>query len=253
VSGAKTALVNGDDISRFGAARLLERFPDKTVSFGLDKKNRFRAENISARGSSGGGYAFGFFDGDKKIADARIKLPGEHNVYNALAAAAAARLFGADAAMIEEGLRDFGGVSRRFEFLGFNAGRRVYTDYAHHPSELKTTVKTARATGAKSVTGVFEPHTFSRTKSLADGFCESLAAADRCLLVPIFASREAPIEGVTSQILSDGINNRGGFALNLPSSAAACGYLNADARVGEIIVFAGAGGIDTAAREFARA
>ena len=128
--------------------------------------------------------------------------PGMHNLENALGAAALAHQAGVSAEKIREALSSFNGVRRRFEIC-FQTEKRIYVDdYAHHPEEIRACIASARAMWpGKKITGVFQPHLFSRTKQLADEFAESLSALDELILMDIYPAREAPIEGVSAQMI----------------------------------------------------
>ncbi len=128
--------------------------------------------------------------------------PGMHNLENALGAAALAHQAGVSTEKIREGLNSFNGVRRRFEIC-LQTEQNVYVDdYAHHPEEIRACIASARAMWpGRKLTGVFQPHLFSRTKELADEFAESLSALDELILMDISPAREAPIEGVSSQLI----------------------------------------------------
>lgn len=136
--------------------------------------------------------------------DLILGLPGTHNVENSVAAVAIACEMGIEEAHIRKALKTFGGVKRRFDYH-IKTEKFVYIDdYAHHPEELKATISSAREMyPGKKITGVFQPHLFSRTRDFADDFARSLDLLDECILLEIYPARELPIEGVTSQMLID--------------------------------------------------
>jgi UDP-N-acetylmuramate--alanine ligase len=131
-------------------------------------------------------------------------MPGRHNVENAMAAIGVALQLGISPEKIKTGLKSFAGVKRRFEYQ-INTGNRTYIDdYAHHPEELRAAISSVKELyHDKKVTGVFQPHLFSRTKDFVDGFAESLSLLDTLLLLDIYPARELPVEGVTSRIIFD--------------------------------------------------
>ncbi len=128
--------------------------------------------------------------------------PGIHNLENALGAAALAHQAGVGAEKIREALNSFNGVRRRFEIC-LQTEKKVYVDdYAHHPEEIRACISSARAMWpGRKLTGIFQPHLFSRTKELADEFAESLSELDELILMDIYPAREAPIEGVTAELI----------------------------------------------------
>lgn len=138
--------------------------------------------------------------------DLRLKVPGIHNILNAAGAYLVGHLLGVEAAAMTEGLAHFGGTARRFDFKGEVAGRRLYDDYAHHPTEVAAAIAQARvvANGGE-VTVVFQPHLYSRTQSFADRFAQALSGADHIVLADIYGAREDPIDGVDSSLISSQI------------------------------------------------
>ncbi len=127
-----------------------------------------------------------------------LGVPGEHNVYNALAAIALCRELGVDMKYIKEGLADFTGTNRRFEKKGELKGVTIIDDYAHHPREISATLATAKNYPHKKLWCVFQPHTYTRTKAFLDDFARSLAAADQVVLAEIYPARETDTLGISS-------------------------------------------------------
>jgi UDP-N-acetylmuramate--alanine ligase len=133
-----------------------------------------------------------------------LGLPGKHNVENSIAATAVACELNISEVYIKEALRTFGGVKRRFDYQVKTKDLVYIDDYAHHPEELKATINSAREMyPGKKITGIFQPHLFSRTRDFADDFAKSLDLLDECILLEIYPARELPIEGVNSQMLLD--------------------------------------------------
>jgi UDP-N-acetylmuramate--alanine ligase len=132
----------------------------------------------------------------------RLAYPGLHNVKNAVAAVVAALLAGADASKIPAALASFQGVKRRFETIVKTPQTVFVDDYAHHPTELVAAIAAARMMYPnRTITGVFQPHLFSRTRDFANAFAKALDTLDACILLPIYPAREEPIEGVNSAML----------------------------------------------------
>jgi UDP-N-acetylmuramate--alanine ligase len=133
-----------------------------------------------------------------------LGLPGKHNVENSIAAVAVACEMHIAEVFIREALRTFGGVKRRFDYQVKTKELIFIDDYAHHPEELKATINSAREMyPGKKITGIFQPHLFSRTRDFADDFAKSLDLLDECILMEIYPARELPMEGVNSQMLLD--------------------------------------------------
>lgn len=149
-----------------------------------------------------GAYRFVVVNQGKEIGEAEMVYPGRHNVENALAAIGMALYIGMEWGVIFERLSKFLGVKRRFEYHIRRENRVFIDDYAHHPTEIDACVGSAREMyPEKRITGVFQPHLFSRTRDFADEFATSLEALNDLLLMEIYPAREEPIEGVNSQML----------------------------------------------------
>ncbi len=140
--------------------------------------------------------------GKLNIAGIKMQYPGKHNLENALAAAALAHLAGISASQILQGLNSFLGVERRFEIVVQTTKSIFVDDYAHHPEEINACIRSAREMWpGKKITGIFQPHLYSRTRDLADQFAESLSQLDELILLPVYPAREKAIEGVDAQML----------------------------------------------------
>jgi UDP-N-acetylmuramate--alanine ligase len=149
-----------------------------------------------------GRFLFDFVSSDLKIENIVFGMPGRHNVENAVAAIAIALNIGIDKDIIKEALNSFEGVKRRFEFHVRTSNKVYVDDYAHHPEELRACIDGVKELYKdKKITGVFQPHLFSRTKDFADGFAQSLDKLDECVLLDIYPARELPIEGVSSKMI----------------------------------------------------
>lgn len=132
-----------------------------------------------------------------------LTMPGRHNVLNATAAAALALLIGVTGEQLREGLPLYQGVARRFEIRYRKNGYVLIDDYAHHPEELSAAIEAAQETFGRPVTGIFQPHLYSRTRDLAEGFAAALDKLDVPVLTDIYPAREEPIPGVSSQRICD--------------------------------------------------
>jgi UDP-N-acetylmuramate--alanine ligase len=154
----------------------------------------------------GAAFVFDYSDGKKVIKGLRLNVPGYHNVENALAAISVTKYFGADDDSIKEGISSYQGVKRRFEYV-IKTDKLVFIDdYAHHPVEIESLLRSVRDLYPnKKITAVFQPHLFSRTRDFAEGFSESLGLADEVILLDIYPARELPIEGITSEMLVENI------------------------------------------------
>lgn len=173
----------------------------------------------------------------------QLNVPGAHNVENALAAIAAARVIGADWDAIRAGLAHFEGTGRRFERKGQFQGVTVVDDYAHHPDEIEATLRAARQMHYRRVWCVFQPHTFSRTKELFEEFARTLSLADEVVLADIFPARETDDLGIHSRMLAERIKQRGASVRYLDSFEKIEAFLREHCVHGELLITMGAGDI----------
>ena len=176
-----------------------------------------------------------------------LRVPGLHNVKNALAAAAAAVCLGWSGAAVKEGLESFGGAGRRFERLGTCNGAEIYDDYAHHPGEIKALLSAVEPLGYERVVCAFQPHTYTRTKALFDEFAQVLKGADLAVLTDIYAARETDDLGVSSTQLAQAVPG----ALYFPSLDDLETGLRALTRPGDLILLVGAGDIYSVGKRLA--
>ncbi len=149
-----------------------------------------------------GHYSFELLQGNKSVLTAELRVPGEHSVVNAVAAAVAALELGIDAEACALGLAEFSGIERRLQRLGEIKSATVIYDYAHHPKEIEATARALSDMGYKRVLAVFSPHTYSRTKSFLPEFAEALCKFSRVIITDVYAAREAYIEGASSDALA---------------------------------------------------
>ncbi|PZP49998.1 MAG: UDP-N-acetylmuramate--L-alanine ligase [Pseudopedobacter saltans] len=135
------------------------------------------------------------------LSDVVIHLGGYHNIENSIAAIAISQFLQIDSSAIRAALEEFKGVKRRFEYVIRNEKHVLIDDYAHHPAEIEALLKGVRSLFKEKIVVVFQPHLYSRTKDLADGFAESLDHGDEVIILPIYPARELPMEGVSSEMI----------------------------------------------------
>jgi len=175
------------------------------LSYSLSEKADYYAQNIRL---ADGAYLFDLVTPDGIIKNMALNYPGLMNVENAVAATAMALMAGAEPDEVRTALATYQGVNRRFDIHLKNEDFVLIDDYAHHPEELKATILSVRDMYKNAiVTGVFQPHLYSRTKDFADGFASSLDLLDEIVLLNIYPAREVPIPGVTSEIIFQKIKN----------------------------------------------
>ena len=227
-------IANMDDVNTMDALRDLGR---KVLTFGVKSESAdFRAVNIT---HSNGCPVFDILAHGKLYAHIALRIPGDHNIINALAAAAAAYQLGIAGQAIEAGLSSFSGAGRRFEHKGNYNGAEVYDDYAHHPGELHALLTMVKTLGYKRIICAFQPHTYSRTKALFDQFVEELKIPDIAVLMEIYAAREKNTIGISSKDISDLIPN----SIYCATLCDVTETLKKLARPGDIILTVGAGDI----------
>jgi UDP-N-acetylmuramate--alanine ligase len=178
------------------------------ATYGVDGGD-YRSENLRVED---GFFVFDYKSSIENIDNIKFSLPGRHNVENATAAIAVAQHLGVKSEAIKEALLHFQGIKRRFEFKvrPQNTEGSVYIDdYAHHPTELESAIAAARALYPKRrLTGIFQPHLYTRTRDFQDGFVAALDKLDEVFLMDIYPARELPIEGVTSEMLFKKMKNK---------------------------------------------
>ncbi|MEO1051079.1 MAG: UDP-N-acetylmuramate--L-alanine ligase [Bacteroidota bacterium] len=156
-----------------------------------------------------GCFVFDYAQRDAKIEAIKMLVPGFHNVENAVAAIAVALKLGLTEEQIRAGIESYEGVKRRFEYIVRNNKITFIDDYAHHPMEIFSFLKSVKKLYPnRKVTAVFQPHLYTRTRDFVHGFAASLSLADELFLLDIYPARELPIEGVTSEIIFDGVLNQ---------------------------------------------
>lgn len=224
---------NCDDKNTMDALAPLGR---ELFTFGLGENAMVRAVNIV---QAGNGSSFDVTNQGKFFCHIDLNVPGMHNVLDALAATAAAIKLNIPAKAVTEGLLDFTGAGRRFEYKGTINGAKVYDDYAHHPRELHALLDMACSLGYGRVILAFQPHTYTRTKALFNEFIAELKRPDMVFLAEIYAAREKNTLGISSQDLADLVPG----AVYCPTFEELETKLRAAAKPGDIILTVGAGDI----------
>ena len=229
------AVANCDDPEVMAS---LAQYLGGTVTFGIENEYAtFRAVNLDYEG---GFPSFDILLDGEHFAHVALSVPGKHNVYNALAAAASAHLCGLCAEQIASGLHAFRGAGRRMEYKGKLNGAAVYDDYGHHPTEVAATLQGVSKMGYERVFCVFQPHTYSRTAQLADQFAGAFDAADHVVLVDIYAAREKDSKGISSAKLASKIGARAKYIAEYQSVAA---YLCEHVAAHDAVIVMGAGDV----------
>ncbi|NLG83430.1 MAG: UDP-N-acetylmuramate--L-alanine ligase, partial [Firmicutes bacterium] len=214
----------------------------RVVSFGEGPEADFTAAEVEFDGE--GRPWFTPVVRGKPMGRLRLGVPGVHNILNALAALAVVQELGVDPSAAAEILARYNGTKRRFERKGFYAGAAVVDDYAHHPTEIRATINTARNCSYRRIWCVFQPHTYSRTAFLLDEFARALSLADRVIVTDIYAAREKDDGRVHARDLVARVTALGKEAIYLPSFAAIVSYLRTKVEAGDLVLTMGAGDVD---------
>ncbi|MEJ7589214.1 MAG: UDP-N-acetylmuramate--L-alanine ligase [Ferruginibacter sp.] len=240
-------------IHKYGLKRNAELVADQFFTYHLyDKNADVYAVNIKI---DNGSYRFDMVLNNANgpawvLNDIVLNMGGDHNIENMMAAITVAHHLGIDDDKIIKAAADFRGVKRRFEYILKKDKLVFIDDYAHHPEELRALIKGAKSMFPdKKCIVIFQPHLFSRTRDLADEFAEVLQLADDVILLPVYPARELPIEGVTSEMITDRMSSEDKIVMSKENLLKHF-LLEQDAHVeegyeGTVIITAGAGDIDT--------
>ncbi len=215
----------------------------QVVTYGINELADYTAKNITTEGL----HTFAdIYYLNNRLGELELNVPGLHNINNATAAIAVGRLAGLEFDVIARVLREFRGVHRRFQSLGNVQGISVVDDYAHHPTEVKATLRAAKQTNANRVIGVFQPHRFTRTKFLFREFGEAFSDADVIVINEIYAAGESPIEGVSADLIVGAITEREKRTVHyFRTTEEITDFLYDIAQPGDLILTLGAGNIWT--------
>jgi len=232
------AIVNGDDPECILAARRGER---ETVTFGLGDANDWQAVDLH---TVNGLYAFSVLNQGAAVGQVQLSVPGRHHVYNALGAIAAAVACGVEPCDACRFVGHYAGASRRFADAGTCNAARLVHDYAHHPTEIRATLSSARDVSRGKIWCVFQPHTYTRTRALFSQFVEAFGDADHVLLADIYAAREPDPGDMNSRMLADAVTRSGhpdcryGGAFDTIAET-----LRREVKEGDLVLILGAGDI----------
>lgn len=214
----------------------------KVITVGSDpSKSMYSPANIQYDEFAKGSYDL-LING-KESFHVTLNVTGEHNIYNSLACIAASQFMGIDDKNIISGLMAYGGTDRRFQYKGKISDVTIIDDYAHHPDEITATIKTAKHYPHKKMWVIFQPHTYTRTKSLLSEFADALKEADTVILADIYAAREKNTIGISSKDLLNEIKKRKGDAYYFPSFNEIENFLLENCAPGDLLITMGAGDV----------
>ena len=238
-SGSKCKIFCGDDDN---VKRAIFGLEGNFVSFGFSKKNDYYADNI--QWNSGMHCVFDLFYRGQRVTPVRLHIPGQHNILNAVAASAACIAAGVHPESLAGGLDDFRGVHRRFEVLGNVNGIVIADDYAHHPTEIKAVLQSAKNLNFNKVWAVFQPFTYSRTAILLNEFADALSIADYVVMSEIMGAREINTYNITTNDLAKKISD----SIWFQSFEEICRHVLSHAKPGDLVLTLGCGDIYKCAR-----
>ena len=239
VRGARSIVLCADDA---GANTLATPSSTEVFRFGISSPDARVVAKAVELGPEGSTFRVVFDDED--LGPVRLRIPGRHNVLNALAALTGGLALGARVEEMAPGLAEYAGVERRFQRLGEAKGVVVVDDYAHNPGKVAAALATARvAFPTRRLVVAFQPHLFTRTRDFAREFGASLAAADSVFLTEIYPAREKPIAGVTSSLVADALRAAGGTLTWQGERPMLADALASSVREGDVVLTVGAGDI----------
>lgn len=227
-------IANADDENCMDA---LSEFRSQMVTFGMSENANFRAANVEYEN---GFPRFDILYENEPICNVKLSVSGEHNILNATAAFAVAFICGMEVQDIARGLLKFRGAHRRCEYIGELFGADIFDDYAHHPTEIRTTLEGIKARGYDRVICVFQPHTYSRTKGLFYEIISSFDAADEVIYANIYPARETDDLGMHSRLLAARTGEKAKYLGGLNDIKS---YLMRELKEGDAVVVMGAGDI----------
>lgn len=233
-----TVVVNAESPN---AMKAVKGCTGKLCTFGLKVPADVTARDITYDHNYG---RFTLVADGEALGRVSLNVAGEHNVYNALASAAASLAYGVTPEQVIAGLNAFTGVARRFEKRGMINGAVLVDDFGHHPTEIQATMNVAKAMGFDRVITVFQPYTYSRTTQFFDDFVDVLRQADIAVLTEILGAREINPGSDTSLTLVNAINTAGGHSVFAPAFDDAEQWIRDNARPGDLIVTTGCGNLN---------
>ncbi|MFO7768105.1 MAG: UDP-N-acetylmuramate--L-alanine ligase [bacterium] len=233
-----------------GVRSLLPVIDRALVSYGVTSQADVRARDVRFEGL---GSRFEVSWQGEELGTVELQVPGLHNIRNALAALGVGLHLDLDRRAMLEALRGFTGVARRFEVKGEAAGVAVVDDYAHHPTEVAATLQAARAGYERRIVAVFQPHLYTRTRDFAGDFGAALLDSDVLVVTDVYPAREAPIPGVSGELVASAARSQGHRQVHYVEDAARVSVELAEiVREGDLVITMGAGSIWKAAEELLR-
>ncbi len=230
-------------------AALASRFTKRSITYGIQEKADYQATHIQLKGWQS---QFEVKHQGKILGTIRLKVPGQHNVLNSLAAIATGHELGMRFSDIRKGLASFCGIGRRLEVI-HRGDITIVDDYGHHPEEVRATLAAIHKTHPKKLWVIFQPHRYTRTKDLFQDFVTAFEGVDHLVMTDIYSAGEVPIHGISGKNLAEAIRKKGRTDVHfVPQVAEIAAWLKPQLTSGDLVLTLGAGDIWKAGRELAK-
>ncbi len=230
---------------------LIPRLSKRYITYGFSSQADFRAVDVRI---GDGMSRFAVQKGDEFLGPIELKMPGRHNVLNALAAVASSMEAGIPFGVIQQALDRFEGVQRRFTIRGEHFGVIVVDDYAHHPAEIRATLGAAREAYGRRIVAIWQPHRYSRVRDLREEFCRAFNDCSLVLVMDVYAAGEQPIEGMDSGSMVRDLRHHGHKGvLHAPTHGAVLELVRRHVRKGDVVITLGAGDVTKLSHQVADA
>lgn len=225
-------------------------YEGKIITYGIKNNSDYMAKNISKNDL--GHYSFDIYYHDELLTTINLNINGYHNIYNTLAAFALSYNYIKDINTIKNGLEKYRGVGRRFEYLGTYNGAYIYDDYAHHPTEIKTTLTSVKEVKHNKDYCIFQSHTYSRTKEHLDAFADVLSKFDNIIIAPIYPAREINTFNISEDMLVDKIKGKNPNVIYLDSFAKITDYIKDNVQEKDLVITVGAGPVNKISQDLVK-
>lgn len=225
-------------------------YEGKIITYGIKNNSDFMAKNINKNDL--GHYSFDIYYHDELLTTINLNINGYHNIYNTLAAFALSYNYIKDINTIKNGLEKYRGVGRRFEYLGTYNGAYIYDDYAHHPTEIKTTLESVKEVKHNKDYCIFQSHTYSRTKEHLVAFADVLSKFDNIIIAPIYPAREINTFNISEDMLVDKIKEKNPNVIYLDSFAKITDYIKNNVQEKDLVITVGAGPVNKISQDLVK-
>ncbi|MEG1288535.1 MAG: UDP-N-acetylmuramate--L-alanine ligase, partial [Bacilli bacterium] len=233
-------VINNDDEN---SKNIYDETNALVITYGINNESNYMARNIVC--NSKGYYSFDVYYNGEFLININLSVNGKHNIYNALATIALSKNYINDINDIKNGIESYHGIERRFEFIGKYKNVLIYDDYAHHPTEIKTTIDSVKSVKHNESWVVFQPHTYSRTKEHMEDFAKVLSEFDHVIIATIYAAREVNTFNINEDMLVDCIKKNGNNnVLYIDSFDKIVDYLKEFTHDNDLVITVGAGPVN---------